>query len=200
MCLRRLHVFCAVVWRGMVGRGCREAFVWICRRKNQPPSFRAAASRPVTDGHESSRLAQSGIIENPVVIFAWTRQNQRKPLHHVLRTAGRGGAFEGGALRGGGGGAGPMERGQNAEVRGQEKPNSQQPFNAKGARAQKVRKRGRGAKRSLKHTGARPVDGAGRGGRKTPRGRDGFPCNLKPERTARGAYCRARGCWSCWRR
>ena len=32
---------------------------------------------------------------------------------------------------------GPMERGQNAEVRGQEEPNSQQPFNAKGARGAK---------------------------------------------------------------
>ena len=39
------------------------------------------------------------------------------------------------------------------------------------------------AKRNLKHTGARPVDGAGRGGGKAPKGGAGvFPetWNLKP--------------------
>jgi len=37
--------------------------------------------------------------------------DKRNPLHHVLRTAGTGRAFEGGALRGGGGGARSCGRG-----------------------------------------------------------------------------------------
>ena len=68
---------------------------------------------------------------------------------------------------------GTLWRGQNAEVRGQEKP--EQPNSLLTQRARTKRKRrkrffwgggregGDGAKRSLKHTGARPVDGAGRG-------------------------------------
>ena len=156
-------------------------------------------------------------------------KSKRKPLHHVLRTAGTAGQFlEARWVRGGGDadaavrqgervqGSGFRERGQNAEVGGQGKPNSrleraesrgqrsggtgqpEQPFNARGARdAKGMQERGRfkvkglrlkveGAQageegrgeqgeNSLKHTGARPVDGAGKGQRGRPqRMGDGF--------------------------
>ena len=83
----------------------------------------------------------------------------------------------------------PNSRLERAESRGQRSGGTgqpEQPFNARGARdAKGMQERGRfkvkglrlkvegahageggavGAKRSLKHTGARPVDGAGRGG------------------------------------
>ena len=71
---------------------------------------------------------------------------------------------------------GTLWRGQNAEVRGQEKPEQPNSLLTQGARTKRKRRKrffwGRGAqagavgvKRSLKHTGARPVDGARRGQR-----------------------------------
>ena len=56
--------------------------------------FRAAASRPVTDGHESSRTPQSGIIEKSGGYFARNPGKISESLcNHVLRTAGTTGRF-----------------------------------------------------------------------------------------------------------
>ena len=88
---------------GAAERGFRLDFAGA---KTNRRLFRPAASRPVTDGHESSPdRPQSGIIEKIRRLFlrGSPAKSKRKPLHHVLRTAGTGRAFEGGALRGGGG-------------------------------------------------------------------------------------------------
>ena len=87
------------VWRGwMVGRrgGERGFRLNFAGAKTNRRLFRATASRPVTDGHESSPdRPQSGIIEKSGGYFrgGTPAKSKRKPLHHVLRTAGTAGQF-----------------------------------------------------------------------------------------------------------
>ncbi len=78
---------------GAAERGFRLDFAGA---KTNRRLFRPAASRPVTDGHESSPdRPQSGIIEKIRRLFlrGSPAKSKRKPLHHVLRTAGTAGQF-----------------------------------------------------------------------------------------------------------
>ena len=95
--------------------------------------------------------------KNPAVIFAWgPGKIQTKASTPRPADGGHDRAFYKRALRGGGGGA--RSDGKRSEVRIQR--SGKAPKGRQGGRG-----RGGGAKRSLKHTGARPVDGARRGRR-----------------------------------
>ena len=111
----------------------------------------ARRCRPLADMSPARVGFNAPSSKNSRLIFAQQPRpnDKRNPLHHVLRTAGTGRAFEGGALRGGGGGARSCGRGREgsgfgvqgkrSECRGQrsgktEQPEQpEQPFNAKGA-------------------------------------------------------------------
>ena len=122
MCLRRLHVFCAVVRGWRAGRGLpREAFVWILPAQKPTAVFSAlplrGRSRTDTSPVRTGRKAASS--KNPAVIFAWdpgkiqTKSSTPRPAD-----GGHDRAIEGGALRGGGGGATSDGRGKGFRVRG----------------------------------------------------------------------------------
>ena len=81
----------------------------------------ARRCRPLADMSPARVGFNAPSSKNSRLIFAQQpRPNgKRNPLHHVLRTAGTGRAFEGGALRGGGGGARfDGKRGKGFRVRG----------------------------------------------------------------------------------
>ena len=145
------------VFGGAVGEGCRERLSFgFCRRKNQPPSFprcRFEAGRGRTGVQSGPAAKRHHRKIRRLFLRGSPAKSKRKPLHHVLRTAGTGRAIEGGALRGGGGGARSCGRGREGSG-----------FRMRDTQAgEEGRCGGEGAKRSLKHTGARPVDGVGRG-------------------------------------
>ena len=181
-----------------------------CRRKNQPSSFPRCRFEA---GHGRTRV-QSGPAAKRhhrkirrLFLRGSPAKSKRKPLHHVLRTAGTLPTVSGRAFLTARVEQRPMERGQNAEVGGQGEPNSrleraesrgqrsggtgqpEQPFNARGARDAK----GTGillfylkpATWNLKPCGE--VRGQNSG--KAPKGGKGFSLkpgtwNLKPKRTA----------------
>ena len=96
--------------------------------------------------------------KNPAVIFAWgPGKIQTKASTPRPADGGHDRAFYKRALRGGGGGA--RSDGKRSEVRIQR--SGKAPKGRQGGRG-----RGGGAKRRLKHAGARPVDGARRGQRR----------------------------------
>ena len=109
----------------MAGRGRRERLSFeFCRRKNQPPSFPRCRFEA---GHGRTRV-QSGPAAKRhhrkirrLFLRGTPAKSKRKPLHHVLRTAGTTGRFIKGPCGKAGAEQGPGERGQSEEVRGQGK-------------------------------------------------------------------------------
>ena len=114
---------------GEWGRGgARERLSFgFCRRKNQPPSFPRCRFEA---GHGRTRV-QSGPAAKRhhrkirrLFLRGSPAKSKRKPLHHVLRTAGTLPTVSGRAFLTARVEQRPMERGQNAEVGGQGEPNS----------------------------------------------------------------------------
>ena len=135
----------------------REAFVWILPAQKPTAVFSALPlrGRSRTDMSPVRTGRKAASSKNPAVIFAWgPGKIQTKASTPRPADGGHDRAFYKRALRGGGGGA--RSDGKRSEVRIQR--SGKAPKGRQGGRG-----RGGGAKRSLKHTGARPVDGARRG-------------------------------------
>jgi len=132
---------------GGLGGGYRERLSFgFCRRKNQPPSFPRCRFEA---GHGRTRV-QSGPAAKRhhrkirrLFLRGTPAKSKRKPLHHVLRTAGTGRAFEGGALRGGGGGARSCGRGREGSGFGVQGKRSEVRIQRSGNGGVKRRKRGK---------------------------------------------------------